>query len=843
MSNANFKITTSFTVSSDVSKIDVCNQTEANAAITLSKIQNINQSIDLTVVNGPVELQYAFSANPVNLPGSSVLTISNLQALSLGKKSFKVQASNLSNEKLTTDIELFVGNKNPLSATLTSPLNFTDDIEPINVNFAWEDISGIKDYNIEISTNPSFDPIVHTSVVSSNSYKTNLVAGKVYYWHVKANSPCIINPFGTTFSFKTASSTGSQTATLLTNEVLLVNAGQSGEINRDKLNILSANAENCQITITSLPLYGDLKLKGVLLPIGGIIKLSEVINNELVYLHKGGVNETDKFNFDILDDLNRWLPGNSFNIIIRQTTLGIAAFREIELLCYGDANASISVEGYGGSGPYTYSMDNINFQTSNKFENLIRGSYTFFVKDALSAVKSSNVIIIAEPSQILMLTAVDKYDIKILATGGNGVLSFSIDDVNYLPSTVIKDPGNGSYTIYVKDENGCKKSNQVTIDIPKLESIALLTTDIFCSGQKATIEINGSGGIPPYSYSSNGVTYQSTGTFMLNSGKYSLFVKDAGDKVISSDTLSTSNPPALNITFAPNRYDITINVTGGNPPYQYSLDNVDFIPINIITIPGNGTYKIYVKDSNQCTKSNSLSINLLSNVNQTIKQISCNGKNDGSIKLLAANGTSPFKYSFNGSLFGTIREWPNLIPGTYTYVVKDAKNDSISGSIQIAEPEILKSELQINQKNLTIVALGGTPPYKYSIDGGTNYVDTNTFNDLPENTYNVSIKDKNGCIATTTAVISSSIDILKNIDIQLTPNPASDFVSINSISFGFPGTTLKLSNITGQVLDISNKLVKNSDVWVLNVKDLPSGIYIVSLVSNSKSISKLFIKQ
>ncbi|MBK9735587.1 MAG: T9SS type A sorting domain-containing protein [Saprospiraceae bacterium] len=114
---------------------------------------------------------------------------------------------------------------------------------------------------------------------------------------------------------------------------------------------------------------------------------------------------------------------------------------------------------------------------------------------------------------------------------------------------------------------------------------------------------------------------------------------------------------------------------------------------------------------------------------------------------------------------------------------------------------------------------------------------------MPENTYNVSIKDKNGCIATTIAVISSSIDILKNIDIQLTPNPASDFVSINSISFGFPGTTLKLSNITGQVLDISNKLVKNPDVWVLNVKDLPSGIYIVSLVTNLKSISKLFIKQ
>ncbi|MBK9735584.1 MAG: hypothetical protein IPO92_11695 [Saprospiraceae bacterium] len=287
------------------------------------------------------------------------------------------------------------------------------------------------------------------------------------------------------FSFKNSFINGSQTATLLTNGSFACKCRTISEINRDKLNILSANAENCQITLTSLPLYGDLKLKGVILSLGGIIKLSEVINNELVYLHKGGINETDKFNFDILDDLNRWLPGNSFNIINTPNNIGHCCFsRKRDDLAMGIHNASISVEGFGGNSPYTYSMDNINFQTSNKFENLTGGSYTFFVKDALGAVKSSNVINIVEPSQILMLTALDKYDIKILATGGKGMLNFSIDDINYMPSTVIKDPGNGSYTVYVKDENGCKKINQVTIDIPKLESIALLTTDIFCSGQK-----------------------------------------------------------------------------------------------------------------------------------------------------------------------------------------------------------------------------------------------------------------------------------------------------------------------------------------------------------------------
>ena len=696
---------------------------------------------------------------------------------------------------------------------------------------------------IEISTNPSFDPIVHTNLVGTNSYKTTLIAGKVYYWHVKANSPCLTNSFGPTFSFKTFESIGSQTATLLTNEVLVVNAGQTGEINQSKLNISSIVAENCLITITKLPSNGELRLNGNLISIGGIIKLSEIIDNKFIYIHNNNTNENDQFDFDILDDLNRWLPGNQFQIIIRQTSLGIASFKEKELLCFGDANAIISAEGFGGIGPYTYSLDNINFQTSNKFENLISGAYTVFVKDALGAIKSSNVINIVQPVEILMLVALDNYDIKILANGGKGMLGYSYDDINYFPSSVITDPGNGTYTIYVKDENGCKKSKEISINIPKLEANALITSDILCSGQKATLEINGSGGIPPYSYSSNGLNYQNTGIFMLNTGKYTLFIKDSGNKVISSDTLRTSDPIAINIAFIPNKFDITINVNGGTPPYQYSLDNVDFIPVNIITLPGNGTYKIYVKDANQCTKSNSLSVNILSNVNKTVKQISCNGKNDGSIKLLAANGTSPFKYSFNGSPFGTIKEWPNLGPDTYTFVVKDSKNDSIEGSIEIVEPELLKAELQILQKNLTIVASGGTPPYKYSIDGGTNYVDNNTFNDLPENTYSVFIKDKSGCIVTTTAVISSSIDIQINVDLQLTPNPASDFVSINSPLLSFPGTTIKLINITGQPLDISNKLVKNYDTWVLKIIDLPSGIYIVSLATSSKTISKLFIKQ
>lgn len=42
---------------------------------------------------------------------------------------------------------------------------------------------------------------------------------------------------------------------------------------------------------------------------------------------------------------------------------------------------------------------------------------------------------------------------------------------------------------------------------------------------------------------------------------------------------------------------IYVNVTGGNAPYYYSLDNINFNPTNILTNLAPGTYTVYVKDS------------------------------------------------------------------------------------------------------------------------------------------------------------------------------------------------------------------------------------------------------
>jgi hypothetical protein len=62
---------------------------------------------------------------------------------------------------------------------------------------------------------------------------------------------------------------------------------------------------------------------------------------------------------------------------------------------------------------------------------------------------------------------------------------------------------------------------------------------------------------------------------------------------------------------------------------------------------------------------------------------------------------------------------------------------------------VLDASCQGNDGNITIVPLSGTPPYQYSIDGGATYVAgpvyAYTFQNLAVGTYQLRLKDANGC--------------------------------------------------------------------------------------------------
>ena len=59
-----------------------------------------------------------------------------------------------------------------------------------------------------------------------------------------------------------------------------------------------------------------------------------------------------------------------------------------------------------------------------------------------------------------------------------------------------------------------------------------------------------------------------------------------------------------------------------------------------------------------------------------------------------------------------------------------------------------------NDGSLVITAGGGTAPYQYSINNGSNYQASNQFLNLPSGNYNnIKVKDANGCIASVSDIV------------------------------------------------------------------------------------------
>ncbi len=61
--------------------------------------------------------------------------------------------------------------------------------------------------------------------------------------------------------------------------------------------------------------------------------------------------------------------------------------------------------------------------------------------------------------------------------------------------------------------------------------------------------------------------------------------------------------------------------------------------------------------------------------------------------------------------------------------------------------------------SLEAAGAGGTPPYQYSIDGGQNYQVENYFSVATERTYDITVKDANGCTSVTSVVMGFDHEI------------------------------------------------------------------------------------
>ncbi len=154
--------------------------------------------------------------------------------------------------------------------------------------------------------------------------------------------------------------------------------------------------------------------------------------------------------------------------------------------------------------------------------------------------------------------------------------------------------------------------------------------------------------------------------------------------------------------------------------------------------------------------------------------------NNGVITINRTGGISPYQYSLDSVKYFSGNVFSNLAAGTYKAYVKDANGCIASTSGVLTKPAALvitslgktNPSACANNGVITINRTGGTSPYQYSLDS-VKYVSGNVFSNLAAGTYKAYVKDANGCIASTSGVLTKTAALVISSVSKVNPSACS----------------------------------------------------------------------
>jgi hypothetical protein len=157
--------------------------------------------------------------------------------------------------------------------------------------------------------------------------------------------------------------------------------------------------------------------------------------------------------------------------------LEIKVVSKTETLC-GQSTASIRVAATGGTGNYTFSINDGVSQQDSIFQNLPAGSYVLSVKDNSCSTSVTEEIVNQNGLNITAIATRSNCSsadgsISVTPTGGVAPITFSLNAGSFISSSNFDHLPQGGYTLVAKDATGCTTSKMI-----KLTSTASFANDI-----------------------------------------------------------------------------------------------------------------------------------------------------------------------------------------------------------------------------------------------------------------------------------------------------------------------------------------------------------------------------
>ncbi len=389
----------------------------------------------------------------------------------------------------------------------------------------------------------------------------------------------------------------------------------------------------------------------------------------------------------------------------------------------------------------------------------------------------------------------------------------------WVTSNVLTGFSAGTYSLEIKDANGCIKSTSVTItQNSQITGSATSITNVTCyGGSNGSFNVAASGGITPYQYKVNSGSLQSSNIFNgLTANNYTVIIQDNNG---CQKSFSTSITQPTQITVVLNTQNISCfgltdgnvsltPVTGGTAPYTYSwagtgsVSSVTGTNYNLTGLAA-GTYNYTVTDANGCTKTGQATVQepLAITNGKTRTNVACNGASTGAVTLAPLGGSpiiSPtYVYAWTGpnSFTASTKDVSGLPAGTYNITITDNNGCTLADTVLISEHSAITISETVTNVScnggsngaIDVNATGGVTPFSYS---WTPTATSEDLTNLSAGTYSLVVTDAKSCTANKSITVTQPAALsISNTKVDVLCNGAST----GSIDITATGGTSTLS--------------------------------------------------
>lgn len=465
----------------------------------------------------------------------------------------------------------------------------------------------------------------------------------------------------------------------------------------------------------------------------------------------------------------------------------------IVLSSCGNADGEVAAIPAGGIAPYTYLWS--TGSTDTLLQSIAAGPYSLEIHDSNGCAFDT----IAAVDDFTTITAIftrqainfcDDCNEKYKIEADNGAAPYSYEWSNGDTSAIGDSLCYQQYAVTITDDNGCKKTEVLSVVEKNLDINIVNKTNVDCyGGETGELEVQAFNGISSnYSYTWTNGAFGKTNS-NLKAGTYGVTVnEDSSVCSITKYFTITQNPESRRfyVTDIPSYCkDSTgvmhVEILAGSPPFTIEWGNGETGFIN--NAAWNDFISVKITDAFGCEVNDSAMVDDISDFSageNSRYQISCIGDANGQLEVALDNGYAPFDYSWSHNVNLNSPSAVGLVQGEYTITVVDNRNCKISYTfdtlrdpqkmnITFSEPEPIFCNQGTGTVRATVV--GGHPSYTYTwtYNSVTQQPKTADIKDMPAGTFTVVAQDSRGCLSDQASyVMNQPPKIQAQFTVQLT---------------------------------------------------------------------------